>query len=245
MTVVTVALNALPLLRQTISATASLGVAVEHWVIDGGSSDGTVEWLQGSEQPSGLRWLSEPDSGIYDAMNKGLERATGRYVWFLNAGDVPFGSQVLGALMTSSSPDILYGDTVLVDATGQMRALSMAPQPLNASLMARGMYVSHQSFIVRRELAPRYDLRYRYIADNKWALECLRRAGSVLHGGTLSKYLVGGLSERFYLRFWREKVRFTAEEMGVPRSLPVVAVDVAKAVRFLGGRWLRSWRRNA
>ena len=85
--IITITYNAVRLVEQTLLNVLSQSYPnIEYIVIDGGSTDGTVDIIRRYE--SGLAyWVSEPDKGIYDAMNKGLQKATGDYVWFINAGD--------------------------------------------------------------------------------------------------------------------------------------------------------------
>ena len=85
--IITITYNAVRLVEQTLLNVLSQSYPnIEYIVIDGGSTDGTVDIIKRYE--SGLAyWVSEPDKGIYDAMNKGLQKATGDYVWFINAGD--------------------------------------------------------------------------------------------------------------------------------------------------------------
>lgn len=100
---------------------------IEYILIDGASKDKTVEIIKQYE--SGIAsWISEPDKGLYDAMNKGLKRATGDYVWFLNAGDTLYTADTVQRIVASlkkkvSLPDVIYGETQIVDAEG--RSLGM------------------------------------------------------------------------------------------------------------------------
>ena len=96
---------------------------IEYILIDGASKDKTVEIIKQYE--SGIAsWISEPDKGLYDAMNKGLKRATGDYVWFLNAGDTLYTADTVQRIVASlkkkvSLPDVIYGETQIVDAEGR------------------------------------------------------------------------------------------------------------------------------
>jgi len=113
--VVTAALDALGPLRETVASVAVQDFAGrEHIVVDGGSSDGTRAWLAG--QGPAVRWVSEPDDGIADALNKGVAMARGEYVLVLQAGDVLLGADRLRAaaarLARPDAPDVLVCDEI-------------------------------------------------------------------------------------------------------------------------------------
>lgn len=133
---------------------------IEYVVVDGASSDGTLELLQGYK---GLltRWVSEPDDGIYDAMNKGIAMATGDWVVMMNAGDTFAASDVLDRIFQEErySADVLYGD-VIKDG-----AIKTAEPPHNS----HRMFFCHQSALMRRTLLLQYpfDTRHRLSADFK------------------------------------------------------------------------------
>lgn len=129
--------------------------------------------------------LSESDRGLYDAMNKGLEKATGDYVWFLNAGDTFKSTETVGEVASICAqkgfPDILYGETDLTDEHGKVFAERRlkTPQTLTWKSFRMGMLVSHQAFIVKRSLAPEYDLQYRFSADFDWCIRCMKQAKTI------------------------------------------------------------------
>lgn len=179
--VITVCYNAaetiLPTLRSVREQTCG---DIEHLIIDGASADETLSLCRHEGRP-GLRIMSEPDRGLYDAMNKGLEMARGEYVVFLNAGDSFASPDTLShyaaaaAAAATGAPDIIYGDTVLVDSGDNVlgpRHLQ-APQLLTKESFSHGMLVCHQAFMVRREIAPLYDMRYRFSADYDWTVRCI------------------------------------------------------------------------
>ena len=161
-TVVSVCRNALRALQSTAATVAALQYpALEYIVRDGASLDGTLAYLRSAECPT-TQWVSEPDKGIYDAMNKGVERATGEWVIFMNAGDGFHAPDVLQRLFSACQPaeaDVIYGDVV---KQGRVKPASL---PYNA----HKMFFCHQSVLVRTELLRQFpfDTNYKMSADFK------------------------------------------------------------------------------
>lgn len=118
-TVVTVARNVCQALRQTMDSVLQQDYEnVEYIVVDGASTDGTVSMLESVDCPY-LKWISEPDSGIYNAMNKAIGMATGEYVIFMNAGDLFAGDDVLSRVFEKpEQADIIYGHVEKKDKQG-------------------------------------------------------------------------------------------------------------------------------
>ncbi len=170
--IVTITYNAAGELAPTMkSVHAQTFSDYEHLIIDGASTDNTLEVAR-SLGGSSLRILSEPDKGLYDAMNKGLRMARGKYVLFLNAGDAFHSPHILAdyGKAAGNNPDIIYADTVIVDAARNViapRHLS-APAILSFNSFSKGMLVCHQAFMVRKEIAPNYDLQKRFSVDYDW-----------------------------------------------------------------------------
>jgi glycosyltransferase involved in cell wall biosynthesis len=154
LTIVTVTFNAAPVLERTLqSVLAQQGVDLEYLVLDGASTDSTVELLRQYEHRL-TNWTSEPDRGIYDAMNKGLRRATGEVVAFLNADDVYAHDHVLAtALAEFDDPTvgIVYGDLVYVGANDHPTR-SWRTRPYSPHFFANGYAPPHPAFFARREL---------------------------------------------------------------------------------------------
>jgi glycosyltransferase involved in cell wall biosynthesis len=196
--IITVVYNAESLIERTLRSAAHQTVQdFEHWIIDGASSDGTLKVVERYKHAR-MHVVSERDKGIYDAMNKGLAHATGKYVIFMNAGDEFYDSHVLErALKQHDGADFIYGETAVVDEAGSIlgnRRLS-PPAHLNWRSLQRGMCVSHQSIFMRRELAEPYDLSYRISGDIDWTIRMLRNSKSIVNaGGYISKFLEGGVS---------------------------------------------------
>lgn len=180
--IITVCRNAADTIAPTVeSVDAQTCRLYEHIVVDGASTDGTLGWLD--SRPSELRRVhSEPDKGIYDAMNKGLAMAKGDYVLFLNAGDALHAPDTLqlyaDAIMDNDYPGIVYGQTDIVDA-GRRRIGPrhlQAPETLTLASFAEGMVVCHQAFVALRRITSGYNTRWRFSADYEWCLCCLQHS---------------------------------------------------------------------
>ena len=189
LSVISIAYNNLKGLQKTLAVFngQNLSDQLEIVVVDGGSKDGTKEFLEA--QTLTKNWISEQDKGIYNAMNKGLDMATGDYVWFLNSGDYvedfPVVENILATL--DQGPDAVYGETMMVDAYGRHLGLRSdyttrkLPLHLNWTSFRMGMNVGHQSFVIRRNLALTYNEKYRYVADIDWMIRCLRGCKNVVN----------------------------------------------------------------
>lgn len=180
--IITVAYNAQQTIPATIESVKAQSCPLyEYIVVDGASNDSTVQLVNESGIDS-LKLLSEPDNGIYDAMNKGLGMASGDYVIFLNAGDSFHSSATLqliaDTIMDNDYPGIVYGQTQLVDSHRHRvgdRHLT-APEFLTLKSFQNGMVVCHQAFIVLRKLVDNYDTKYKFSADYEWCIRCLQRS---------------------------------------------------------------------
>lgn len=171
---------------------------MEYIIIDGNSTDKTLDVIAGFKGVDLL--VSEADDGLYDAMNKGLNAATGDYVWFLNSGDQIYSRDTVETMVSGMEglPDIIYGGTMIIDKDqneiGDRRL--KPPRELSWKSFRQGMVVCHQSLIVNRAVAPEYDLEYRLSSDFDWAIRALKDAGRIHNSNLiLSRFLEGGLTE--------------------------------------------------
>jgi glycosyltransferase involved in cell wall biosynthesis len=199
--IITVTYNAEQWLERTIKSIVGQSYAgIEYIIIDGNSKDGTLDIVR--QYQSHINHLvSEPDTGLYDAMNKGLAQATGDYVWFINAGDMIYDEntvqKIVHQLNEKQLPDIIYGEMVLVDA--EKNSLGMqrlkAPEKLTWKSFRMGMLVCHQSFIVKKKIAPNYDLTYKFSSDIDWCIRCMKTADAIFNTHLiLSRFLDAGIS---------------------------------------------------
>lgn len=203
--IITVTYNAARVLEPTIQSIIRQTFSqYEYIIIDGGSTDGTLDIIRKYAPHIHYR-ISEPDKGLYDAMNKGLQAARGEYIWFMNAGDEVYDKDTLTQLFTSNptDADIYYGDALFFTQNGEITGLRSEVTPhklpgnLNWRSLQYGMVVCHQSFIARKAIAPPYDLTHPYCADVDWEIKCLKGAKKVIHTQlVLSRYLTGGFSKK-------------------------------------------------
>ncbi len=177
--IITVCYNAASTIERTAQSVANQSFSdYEHLIIDGKSKDNTLELLNNIQGKDKRIIKSEPDSGIYDAMNKGIANASGDYLIFLNAGDKFHTNDTLKQIadaITDKNPGVVYGQTILVGNNGEFitpRHLT-APPTLEVKDFARGMLVCHQAFIVNKKIAPQYNLNYKFSADYDWCIRCL------------------------------------------------------------------------
>ena len=230
-TLITACYNSVATLPTAIESVLSQrGVELEYIVVDGGSKDGTVELLKDYEQrfEGRLRWISEPDQGMYDAINKGIAMATGDIVGILNADDVLASNDTLAHIAAAFTPgiDALYADIRFVKEGETVEALRNAPTVRYCSaakwkpwMFRFAAMVPHPSFYVRRECFDRlggYSLDYRICADFELELRYLYLAK--LKAAYLPECVVvmrlGGASTAG----WRSNVEINREDLRALRS---------------------------
>ncbi|MCR9287118.1 MAG: glycosyltransferase [Bacteroidetes bacterium] len=202
--IITVVYNGKDLIEGTINSVLNQTYQnIEYTIIDGGSKDGTLEIIKKYESKIS-KWKSEPDNGLYDAMNKGLKIATGEFVWFMNAGDWIFEKDTIEKMVRKceKETDVLFGEVMLVNdnrkhlGTRSENTTQKLPKKLNWKSLKKGMVVCHQAFLPRRNLAPLY-IENNLAADIHWVIECLKNAKLVTNTQLiLAQYLQGGLSKK-------------------------------------------------
>lgn len=240
-TVITCTYNCADTLDTTLQSVLSQEYpAVEHLIVDGASKDATVSKAEAYKRQSDAAEnghevvvKSEPDSGLYYAMNKALALATGDYLVYLNAGDALPDSHTLADVAARAEgmdvlPGVLYGDTDLVDAEGHFlrhRRLS-PPDNLSWRSFADGMLVCHQAFYAYVPIARNtpYDTAYRFSADVDWCIRIMKT--SQLEGMTLCRvnrvvanYLSEGMTTKNHKASLRERFRVMRTHYGLPLTL--------------------------
>lgn len=201
--IVTVCFNSARTIADTLSSVRGQSRQdFEHIVVDGGSTDGTMAVVNDFAHPR-LRAVSEPDDGLYDAMNKGLGMAKGDYVLFLNSDDLLARADALAlvaARLGEAGPDCLFADTDFVKADGVTRAGRLySAKGFRRWWLRIGVMPPHPSMFMRRDLARQlggFDTSYRIAADFDLVARAVLKAGC--SWATLpvvtTKFRVGGIS---------------------------------------------------
>ena len=191
--IITICRNHVDGLIATGASVAAQSCKDYEWiVIDGASTDGTLAYLQSQAANPHLQYISEPDGGIYDAMNKGIERATGDYLLFLNAGDTLADTNVLSAIrnLTDTVPDFIYGDSLEENHYKKAR---------DFSTIIMGMFTHHQAMIYNRAALGhlRYNTAYKIAGDYDLTLRFIRPDTAVAYyKGAVCIFEQGGISQR-------------------------------------------------
>lgn len=250
--IITCTYNAESVLQRTLDSVLEQTYShVEHIIVDGASTDATLDRIEAYKQKSDaedwcheVRVKSEPDRGLYDAMNKGIQRATGQYVLFLNAGDTFPSADTLELVAESvgegeEPPAVLYGDTDVVDDEGRFlrhRRLS-PPRRLTWRSFMKGMLVCHQAFYARTDLAKAtpYDLHYRFSADVDWCIRIMRlarrrRLPMRNVGAVVVNFLDGGMTTTNHRASLKERFHVMAHHYGF---VPTVLMHAWFVIRSL------------
>lgn len=206
---------------------------IEYIVIDGASTDKTMHIIE--KYLSRIAHVqSEPDKGLYDAMNKGLQIASGDYVWFMNAGDAIHSPFTLSRIVAQLKelPDVIYGETAIIDASREMIGMRRlkTPEYLDWKSFRMGMLVCHQSFIAKRSIVDSFDLKYRFSADFDWCIKALKQSKFNFNTHLiLSDYMDEGISTQNRKASLKERFDIMCRYYGYP---VVVALHLWFAFRF-------------
>ncbi len=232
--IITITYNAEQTLERTIKSIINQDYqSIQYIIIDGASTDGTCQLIGQYRQYISF-YISEPDGGLYHAMNKGLERATGDYVWFINAGDEIFDRHTLSNIFKDEPlACIYYGDTVMTNMEGAIIGSRRLAPPENLSWKSfkRGMLVSHQSFIAKRELVEPYNLQYKFSADFEWCLKALKKASAIKNTHSiLSRFLDGGITKKNIVPGLKERFRIMCQHYG---TITALMMHIPIATKFI------------
>lgn len=223
--IITVVFNSAKLLQRTINSVRQLTYPnVEYVIVDGNSTDSTKEIIERNYLHI-TRWISEPDKGIYDAMNKALGLSTGDFVWFINAGDTIYDPYILDNIFKGKEKfaDIYYGETIITNEEGEELGLRVKKLPKKLTWLSfrHGMTVCHQSIIVRRKLAPKYNTEYRFSADFDWVIRILKQDGVTTYNTRriLSIFQEGGATTKNHKKSLKERWHIMVKYYGFLSTL--------------------------
>ena len=244
LTVITVVYNnARDIERTLLSVSNQTYSNIEYIVIDGASTDGTLDIINNYKDRLS-KIISEPDKGIYDAMNKGLALATGDYVLFMNSGDELYSPQtVVEVFAAATDADIYYGETEMINDKGESlgQRRHKAPERFNWRSFKYGMNVSHQAIYIKRSIVEPYDPQYQLSADIDWIIRAAKKAKSIVNVHQyVAKFLVGGTSKAKHRQSLQERFKIMQRYYG---SVPTVLNHLVIAFN-LGWYWLRYRRTN-
>ena len=224
-TIITVVYNGRELLPGTVESVRKQRYPhLEYILVDGGSKDGTVDMIRSyAEEMPYLKWISEPDKGLHS-------------------------ENTVAQLMERITPetDVLYGETLLVNSkrepAGIMSELSTRSLPvsLHWSQYLQGMLVVHQSFIVRRTIAPEYVMD-NLCADYDWCIRILKHSRQNVSAGLIiTDYLMGGMSKQRHQQSLKDRFEVMRVHFGLFPTLLAHAWILIRA--FL--HWIRRWGRS-
>ena len=175
--IITPSYNMLPYLKACCSSVQDQGLALEHIVMDGASTDGTREWLL--NRPDTLS-ISEKDNGMYDAINKGIELSSGEIIAYLNCDEqylVGTLKKVQDFFMKNASIDILFGNTLIIRPDGQLLAYRKCFTPRWQYIWGSYMYLHSSSMFIRRKVFESgflFDTDWKTIGDADFVIRVLR-----------------------------------------------------------------------
>jgi glycosyltransferase len=185
---------------------------IEHIIIDGGSTDGTTDVIRKYEGRVS-KWISEPDNGIYDAMNKGIKLASGDIIGFLHADDIYAHERVIETVvtqMTKRNVDSCYGDLMYVDKENLDKVIRYwKSRPYDRGLFRKGWMPPHPTFFVRKMTYDKYgcfNTDFKIAADYELMLRFLekQKVSTYYVPEVLIKMRVGGASNRSVINMMRK-----------------------------------------
>jgi putative colanic acid biosynthesis glycosyltransferase len=218
--IITICRNNLDELKATFESVHSQSLHEYEWiVVDGDSKDGTKEWLK--TIPFDFSWISEKDSGIFDAMNKGITLSKGKFLIFMNSGDIFADKQVLCQIQEvltnkENEPILMYGDSIDIDETGK----SYYRKAKNYDSIQLGMITQHQAMLFNRLKIKNINFLIQFNLTADYALVCdiIKKCNPediAKFDFAVCKFSMGGTNESFRFRALKQdfKIRRTILKM--------------------------------
>ena len=220
--VITICRNNLAGLKKTHKSIQSQSFIDYEWlVIDGASDDGTIEYLN-KIKDANIRFISEPDKGLYDAMNKGIKIASGDFMVFMNSGDMFMSQDTLKIVSEeidkNSKTVMVYGDAL----DFELRGKTHYRKARNHKTIARGMFTQHQSMFFARlnnGSQPFYNINYKLSADYQFIIKYLKleQKGFKIKklNLPLSRFELGGLNESRRYKALKEDFKIRKQDLQI------------------------------
>ncbi len=248
--VITITYNAEAVLERTLRSVLMQSYPHKEYIlIDGNSKDKTIEIIKRNAHYIDF-WLSEPDTGIYDAMNKGIAQASGDYLIFMNAGDTFYEDTTLEKIfIENTQADIYYGEAQMIDAQ-TLRPVGLRseftphklPEMLTWKSMAYGMVVCHQAILVKRSLVEPFNLRYRFSSDVDWVIRMLKKAQKIENTHEIvATYLLGGVSAQKRKKSLIERYQILQKHFGFLPNLWHHLIIVLRGIALVLKRRKKYW----
>ena len=234
LSIITINYNNAEGLRKTLASVASQTYRnIEHIIIDAASTDGSVDIIREYESANSLipnslivKWVSEPDRGIYNAMNKGIRKATGEYVQILNSGDILAADNVTermaAALENNGNPEFIYGNMIKKDYASE-RIIGKSKEVEYSLRQYYSSTMNHDCCYIRRDIYAKYGLydeNLKIVSDWKWFLQTigLGNVKPVYVDIDVTHFDMSGISER-NLALRNQERREVLEELLPPAVL--------------------------
>lgn len=238
LSVITVCFNAEKTIARTIQSVQSQTCAadIEHIIIDGASKDATLAVLE-KYKNNIAKIISEKDNGLYDGMNKGIQLATGNYIYFLNADDAFYTKDTVEKIFASAAnADVYYGEVMFIDEAGNEMDLrskvttQKTPETVTWKSFKKGMVVSHQAFIIKRSLCESYNLAYKISSDIDWMIRCLKNSSIIINTHLIfAKFAAGGTSKQRQKLAWKERYHILQKHYGfIPNLFNHAAIIIRR-----------------
>jgi glycosyltransferase involved in cell wall biosynthesis len=212
LTIITVAYNSAATIADTVRSVANQTYSnIEHLVVDGQSNDLTLQVVEANRHP-GLIICSEPDHGIYDAMNKGLSRATGEVIGFLNSDDFYADATVLekiAAAFQDETVEACFADLVYVNQDTTRVARYWKSKPFIKGDFSKGWCPAHPTFYIRKSALQRFglfDQSFKLAADVEFMMRYLEQGGvkSIYIPHVFVRMRLGGATNQSWKNIWKQ-----------------------------------------
>jgi len=222
--IITACLNAESTIEQTIQSVIEQTYPnIEYIIIDGGSNDGTLNIIKKYEDNI-AKWISEPDSGVYDGMNKGIIHSTGDILYFLNAGDHLYNNETIEDIVnTFEDGDIVavYGNVEVMNEHAKKRNIRGTEVTYNNLLYRR---ICHQALFVRRNLFEEFGnfvTTLKFSADHEFIVKAIKRYPDrfLYVNETIARYQDGGMSCKMMERTKMDDLKIISSNYNIVQFL--------------------------